>query len=69
MVADVTSVLMRDFATNMANRIEAAEKGLSPDQVATAAPASGFAVALAALRMALARVFRRFFLPYRPSPS
>ena len=69
MVADVTSVLMRDFATNMANRIEATEKGLSPDQVASAAPASGIGVALAALRMALARVFRRFFLPYRPSPS
>lgn len=69
MVSDVTAVLMRDFATNMAGRIEAVEQGLSPDQVASAAPASGIGVALAALRLALARVFRRFFLPYRPSPS
>jgi carbon monoxide dehydrogenase subunit G len=69
MVADVTAVLMKDFATNMQDRIEAIEKGLSPDQIESAAPASGFAVTFAAIRLALTRVFRRFFLPYRPNPS
>jgi carbon monoxide dehydrogenase subunit G len=66
MISDVTSVLMRDFATNMQNRISAADRGLSPDQVAAGAPAGGFTIALRAMRMALARVARRFFLPYQP---
>jgi carbon monoxide dehydrogenase subunit G len=69
MISDVTAVLMRDFATNMQDRIGAIERGLSPDQMATAAPASGLAIALRATRMALARVARRFFLPYQPRPS
>lgn len=69
MVADVTAVLMEDFATNMQARISAIQEGRSPDEVATAAPASGLAVAFAAARMALMRVFRRFFLPYRPNPT
>lgn len=67
MIADVTSVLLDDFATNMQNRLAAIRSGLDPDQVATVKPASGFAIGLRALRMALARVFRRFFLPYRPA--
>jgi uncharacterized protein len=67
MISDVTAVLMRDFATNMQNRIEAIERGLSPDQIAGAAPASGFAIALRAMRMALTRVLRRFFAPYQPA--
>jgi len=67
MVGDVTAVLMRDFAANMQARIEAIDAGLSPDQVAGAKPASGFAVAFAAVRMALGRVAARFFLPYRPA--
>jgi uncharacterized protein len=67
MISDVTTVLMRDFATNMQNRIEAIERGLSPDQIAGAAPASGFAIALRAMRMALTRVLRRFFAPYQPA--
>ena len=67
MISDVTSVLMRDFATNMQNRIEAVEKGLSPDQIAGAAPASGLAIGLRAMRMALTRVLRRFFAPYQPA--
>jgi carbon monoxide dehydrogenase subunit G len=66
MIADVTAVLLDDFATNMQNRLGAIEKGLDPNQVASVKPASGFAIGLRALRMALARVFRRFFLPYRP---
>ena len=69
MVSDVTAVLMRDFASNMQNRITAIERGLSPDQIASARPASGFAVGLAALRLALTRVLRRFFMPYRPTQS
>jgi uncharacterized protein len=64
MIADVTAVLMRDFAANMQNRIDAIDRGLSPDQVGVAAPASGFAIGLAAARLALLRVFKRFFAPY-----
>src|SRR6476619_2918685 len=30
MISDVTAVLMRDFATNLQNRINAADRGLSP---------------------------------------
>jgi carbon monoxide dehydrogenase subunit G len=69
MISDVTSVLMRDFATNLQTRIDAVERGLSPGQIATAAPASGFGIALRAMRMALTRVLRRFFAPYKPNPS
>jgi carbon monoxide dehydrogenase subunit G len=64
MIADVTAVLMRDFASNMQNRIDAIDRGLSPDQVGVAAPASGLAIGLAAVRLALLRVFKRFFAPY-----
>ncbi|GAA1796209.1 SRPBCC family protein [Planosporangium flavigriseum] len=69
MISDVTAVLMRDFATNMQTRIDAIDRGLSPDQVDSAKSASGFAIALRAMRMALGRVLRRFFLPYQPNPS
>lgn len=69
MVADVTSVLMDDFATNMQARLTAIQEGRSPDEVQGAKPASGLAVAFAAARLALMRVFRRFFLPYRPEPT
>jgi carbon monoxide dehydrogenase subunit G len=68
MISDVNAVLMRDFATNMQSRITAIERGLSPDQVGSAAPASGFAIGLRAMRMALVRVARRFFAPYQPDP-
>ena len=67
MVTDVTAVLMRDFGTNAANRIDAISRGLNPDSVAAVAPASGIGLALRAARMALGRVLRRFFLPYEPS--
>jgi carbon monoxide dehydrogenase subunit G len=69
MISDVTAVLMRDFANNMARRINAADQGLSPDQVAAAKPASGFAIGMRAAAMALKRVLRRFFLPYQPNAS
>ena len=69
MISDVSSVLMRDFATNMQNRITAVDRGVSPDQVSGAAPASGLGIGLRAAWMALKRVARRFFLPYQPNPS
>jgi uncharacterized protein len=69
MISDVSSVLMRDFATNMQNRITAMDRGVSPDQVSGAAPASGLGIGLRAAWMALKRVARRFFLPYQPNPS
>jgi carbon monoxide dehydrogenase subunit G len=65
MISDVTSVLMRDFAVNMQHRIESIERGESPGQLAAASEASGFAIGLRAAVMALTRVFRRFFAPYR----
>ena len=69
MITDVTSVLMRDFSANMQNRISRMDRGESADQIAaaTAAPASGFIIGLRAARMALFRVFRRFFAPYQPA--
>ena len=66
MISDVTEILMRDFAARMQSRIDASARGLSADQVAAPAAASGFAIGLRAIRLALARVFRRFFLPYQP---
>jgi carbon monoxide dehydrogenase subunit G len=67
MISDVTSVLMRDFAANLADRIDRIDRGESPEQIAAAAatPARGFTLGLRAALMALSRVFRRFFLPYR----
>ncbi len=69
MISDVTSVLMHDFAVNLQDRIERVERGESAEQIAAAraTPASGFALGLRAARMALLRVFRRFFLPYQPA--
>jgi len=69
MITDVTSVLMRDFSANMQDRIGRMDRGESAEQigVATAAPASGFLIGLRAARMALFRVFRRFFAPYQPA--
>jgi uncharacterized protein len=69
MISDVTAILMRDFASNMEARISAIERGVATDQIATAAPAGGFTIGLRALWLALKRVGRRFFLPYRPEPS
>jgi len=67
MISDVSAVLMRDFSANMADRITRIDRGESADQIAAsvATPASGFALGLRAARMALTRVFRRFFLPYQ----
>lgn len=69
MISDVTSVLMDDFATNMQDRINRIDRGESAEQITAAAtrPARGFSLGLRAMRMALARVFRRFFAPYQPA--
>jgi uncharacterized protein len=63
MISDVTAVLMRDFAANLANQIASAERG-GTVQAATA-PAGGLGIGLRAALMALRRVFRRFFVPYQ----
>jgi carbon monoxide dehydrogenase subunit G len=68
MISDVTAVLMRDFATNMQDRITRAERGEELSSAPTAS-AQGFKVAALAMRMALTRVFKRFFAPYQPNPS
>jgi carbon monoxide dehydrogenase subunit G len=76
MIADVSAILMRDFALSMQDRIERLERGESAEQIAAALAstggtrsAQGFTIALRAARMALTRVFRRFFLPYQPAAS
>lgn len=67
LISDVTAVLLKDFATNAEARMDAIAAGRDPDDVTAVASApSGFAIALQALKLALARVFRRFFLPYSP---
>jgi uncharacterized protein len=68
MISDVSAVLMRDFGANLADRITRAERG-EELTAAAATPAQGFTVGLRAALMALSRVFRRFFLPYRPVQS
>jgi carbon monoxide dehydrogenase subunit G len=71
MISDVSAILMRDFSANMQDRIARLERGESAEQIAAAGTASaqGFTIALRAARMALMRVFRRFFLPYQPAAS
>lgn len=69
MIADVTSVLLNDFAMNMQSHLSAVQSGLDPSGVSAAKPAGGLVIGIRALRMALVRVFRRFFLPYRPQPN
>jgi len=71
MISDVSAILMRDFSLAMQDRIERLERGESAEQIAAASTGSaqGFTIALRAARMALARVFRRFFLPYQPASS
>lgn len=68
MISDVTAVLMRDFSANLATAIAAKERGEDPAAATARREASGLAIGLAAARMALMRVFRRFFVPYR-APS
>ncbi len=67
MVADVSAVMLRDFATNMQARIDAFDRGLTADQIEAPKAAGGFSIGLAAAWMALKRVARRFFSPYDPA--
>jgi hypothetical protein len=71
MISDVTAVLMRDFAANMQNQIDAGGQGAAAAgrRAAGGRAASGISVGMRAAMLALRRVFRRFFLPYRTSPS
>jgi carbon monoxide dehydrogenase subunit G len=68
LVQDVTQVLLDEFASNMRGSLAALERGEEyvPGE---ARSASGIAIGLKALWMALRRVARRFFLPYRPANS
>jgi uncharacterized protein len=69
MISDVTAVLMRDFADNMQKRIAARDLGVAVSAAPSASPAGGLGIGVRAAWMALKRVARRFFLPYRPNPS
>jgi hypothetical protein len=69
MISDVSAVMLRDFATNMQVRIDAFDRGLSPDQIQARKTAGGFSIAIQAAWMALKRVGRRFFLPYQPNQT
>jgi len=68
MITDVSTVLMHDFAANMQRRIAAIERGESVETKGADA-AGGVGIGLRALIMALSRLFRRLFLPYRPAAS
>jgi len=68
MISDVTTVLMHDFAANMQRRIAAIERGESVE-MKRAEAAGGVGIGVRALVMALSRLFRRLFLPYRPAAS
>jgi uncharacterized protein len=68
MISDVTTVLMHDFAANMQRRIAAIERGESVE-MKNAEAAGGVGIGVRALVMALSRLFRRLFLPYRPAAS
>jgi hypothetical protein len=58
MISDVSAVLMRQFADNLA-----ADLGGAPTTQRQAAPARGLSLGLQAAVLALRRVFRRFFVP------
>jgi uncharacterized protein len=68
MISDVTAVLMHEFSANLQDRIARIDRGESASMT-SAAPAHGFSLALRAARMALTRVFRRFFRPYQAANS
>lgn len=68
LVQDLTAVLLDDFAANMRLQLEALETGVAVDAGARSST-SGTTIAFRAVRMALVRVFRRFFLPYPSTPE
>lgn len=68
MIADFSAIMMRDFSANMADRIGRLERGETPEQIDAATgggSVGGVTLAMRAARLALSRVFRRFFLPYQ----
>ena len=70
MIGDFSAIMMRDFSANMQDRIERLERGETAEQISAAAAGSqvkGISLAMRAARLALSRVFRRFFLPYQPA--
>jgi carbon monoxide dehydrogenase subunit G len=70
MISDFSAILIRDFSATMQDRIERLERGETAEQIAAAGAGSsvrGFTIAVRAARMALMRVFARFFLPYQPA--
>jgi carbon monoxide dehydrogenase subunit G len=72
MISDVSAVLIRDFSANMQDRMARLARGETAEQIAAASAGSsvgGFTIAMRAARLALTRVFRRFFLPYQPAAS
>ena len=72
MISDVSAILMLDFSANMRSRIERLERGESAESISAASAggsASGLGIAVRAAQLALTRVFRRFFLPYRPAAA
>lgn len=66
LIADVTAVLLGQFADAMQARLDAIAKGLDPSKVGGPRSASGLSIGLRAAGMALTRVFKRFFAPYQP---
>jgi carbon monoxide dehydrogenase subunit G len=68
LVQDVTAILLDDFASNMRRQLDALERGVTVE-IDGSSSASGFAIAMRAMRLGLIRVFRRFFLPYQPTPD
>ena len=72
MISDFSAILIRDFSANMQDTMARIARGESAEQIAAAgrgSSVSGFTIALRAARMALTRVFGRFFLPYHPAAS
>jgi hypothetical protein len=70
MIADFSAIMMRDFSVNMTDRIARVARGETLEQINAAAGGNtvgGFALAMRAARLALSRVFRRFFVPYQPA--
>jgi hypothetical protein len=68
MISDFTAIMMRDFAANMADRINRLQRGETMEQINASAGSNsvgGIALAMRAARLALARVFGRLFLPYQ----
>ena len=67
MIADVTNVLMRSFATNVADDIDRWSRGEARKD-GSAAPAQGLAIGIQATLAALKRVWHRFFGRYDVAP-